>query len=351
MERPREKDLRAALAFVLDLGDAPDLDAFAQQAVVGLQSVIPADIVAYNELDLGRARTFVLVDPPDARFDNVEEVLAQHMRDNPLVVHYERERGGSPRTISDFITRRELHRRPLYAELFKGLEIEYQMVANLPTSSLLIGIVFNRSHRDFNERERELLDLVRPHLARAYEHARARALLASLEAAADEDGRGLLVLGRNGRVEHATPGARAVLEALGAPRGGDDGLPPPLDAWGDAEPVASPLVVALDDRQIRVRVLPGNRRTVLLEEERPVSAESLSSLLGLSAREGEVLALVTAGRTNAEIGLRLGISQRTVVKHLEHVFAKLGVGTRTAAAAKAFEVCGYRGPDTVFGPS
>ena len=52
---------------------------------------------------------------------------------------------------------------------------------------------------------------------------------------------------------------------------------------------------------------------------------------GLSLRETEVLTLVAAGKANQDISLALGISERTVEKHLERVYKKLGVETRTAA--------------------
>jgi DNA-binding NarL/FixJ family response regulator len=58
---------------------------------------------------------------------------------------------------------------------------------------------------------------------------------------------------------------------------------------------------------------------------------------GLSPRELEVLALVATGRTNREIAEALVISEHTVGRHLEHIFAKLGVATRTAATAFAYE--------------
>lgn len=54
---------------------------------------------------------------------------------------------------------------------------------------------------------------------------------------------------------------------------------------------------------------------------------------GLTVRERDVLRLVCAGATNREIGCELGISPRTVQTHLEHIFEKLGVRTRTAAAS------------------
>jgi DNA-binding CsgD family transcriptional regulator len=53
----------------------------------------------------------------------------------------------------------------------------------------------------------------------------------------------------------------------------------------------------------------------------------------LTSREREILDLVAEGRTNAQIAERLWLSPGTVRKHLDNVYAKLGVHTRTAAAA------------------
>ena len=58
---------------------------------------------------------------------------------------------------------------------------------------------------------------------------------------------------------------------------------------------------------------------------------------GLTARELEVLRLVAAGKTNREIASALVISERTVARHLQNIFAKLRVSSRTAAGAFAFE--------------
>ncbi|BDZ53268.1 response regulator [Agromyces marinus] len=58
----------------------------------------------------------------------------------------------------------------------------------------------------------------------------------------------------------------------------------------------------------------------------------------LTVREAEVLNLVAAGRTNREIGQALFLSEATVKSHLVHIFTKLGVGSRTAAVARAREL-------------
>jgi DNA-binding CsgD family transcriptional regulator len=63
--------------------------------------------------------------------------------------------------------------------------------------------------------------------------------------------------------------------------------------------------------------------------------ESLAQAFGLTAREAEVLYWVVKGKINRDIGDILGASPATVKKHLERVFAKLGVETRTAAAGMA----------------
>jgi DNA-binding CsgD family transcriptional regulator len=67
--------------------------------------------------------------------------------------------------------------------------------------------------------------------------------------------------------------------------------------------------------------------------------ETLRVEFGISHREGEVLALVARGKTNKQIGATLFLSANTVRKHLEHLYAKLGVTTRTHAALRAIEAC------------
>jgi DNA-binding CsgD family transcriptional regulator len=59
---------------------------------------------------------------------------------------------------------------------------------------------------------------------------------------------------------------------------------------------------------------------------------------GLSKREHEVLALISEGRTNREIGERLFISQKTVGVHVGNILSKLGVSGRVEAAAVAIRL-------------
>jgi DNA-binding CsgD family transcriptional regulator len=69
--------------------------------------------------------------------------------------------------------------------------------------------------------------------------------------------------------------------------------------------------------------------------------------LGMTRRETDVLLWIARGQSNAEIGDSLCISPRTVKKHLEHIFSKLGVKTRLAAAVRASAACSARSPGAV----
>ncbi|MBK6744734.1 MAG: response regulator [Hydrogenophilales bacterium] len=79
---------------------------------------------------------------------------------------------------------------------------------------------------------------------------------------------------------------------------------------------------------------------VLREENHAAAIEALIAGFRLTGREAEVLYWVSKGKTNKDIGDILGTSPRTVNKHLEHVFEKLGVETRTAAANLAMAKMG-----------
>ena len=77
---------------------------------------------------------------------------------------------------------------------------------------------------------------------------------------------------------------------------------------------------------------------LLLREEAPDPSLVLLSALGLTEREAEVLYWVAQGKTSPEIAIILGAALKTVKKHLQRVFEKLGVETRTAAAVQASEI-------------
>jgi DNA-binding CsgD family transcriptional regulator len=150
-----------------------------------------------------------------------------------------------------------------------------------------------------------------------------RLLASALEAlrwAAEGEPWGIVMLGGGGLVEFASPPARRLLrEFFPSPTGRR--LPPPVREWLESK-VSHPLVAERGTRAVVVR----RTDDVLFLHERHAGRE-------LTLRKQEVLSWVARGKTNAEVAERLSLAPSTVRKHLENVFAKLGVRTRTAAVA------------------
>jgi PAS domain-containing protein len=119
--------------------------------------------------------------------------------------------------LSDFVSRRQLHNSRLYELWFKPEGVEYEL--NVPIPSPLWHtktFLFDRTgRRDFTERDRLVLDRLQPHLARLWQAARTRRLLAAalagLEHAAETDSQGVILLGSDGEIEFASAPARRLL--------------------------------------------------------------------------------------------------------------------------------------------
>ncbi len=168
----------------------------------------------------------------------------------------------------------------------------------------------------------ELKARIRVHLANA------RASL-SAQSALDAAGRHLVALGADGRVVWATPQASRLIDDLGI---ADAIEAVAADGEGPLEveiPGAPPILLAPVGS-----AGPGERLYRLARSEAG-EADLLKSSFGLTAREAEVLLWIGRGKTNKDIGEILGLSPRTVNKHLEQIYAKLGVENRSSAALKA----------------
>ena len=227
--------------------------------------------------------------------------------------------------VSDFLTQRELHRTRFYEIAIRRFGIEHYLEVDIPSPpSHWKSFEFGRAEGAFSERDRLVLDLLQPHLGRLWRAARTRrelaAALTGLDHAEARESRGVILLGARDEVEYASEPARRLLREF-AP---------------DAT-----LVDWLESGSRRL----GERRLIiervgdalLLEETRPE--------VDLTAREREVLTLVARGKTNAEIARLLWLAPSTVAKHLENVYAKLNVKTRTAAVARFLGPIGLEGGD------
>ena len=185
----------------------------------------------------------------------------------------------------------------------------------------------------------EMLARIRVHLANAR-------LTQSARAALDVSGRYLLAVNAAGKIMWATPQAQKLLsDALSADGDDDVVLPDPVPHWldqarkGKAGSKAAIMTALPGNEQLRLQYmgrLGSNEFLLRLAKDSGAETPSeFSSELGLTAREGEVLSWLSKGKTNRDIAQILGLSPRTVDKHLEQIYSKLGVENRTAAAAIA----------------
>ncbi|MDH6594064.1 DNA-binding NarL/FixJ family response regulator [Variovorax sp. TBS-050B] len=176
-------------------------------------------------------------------------------------------------------------------------------------------------------------------LARLHTHARNARITRMARDAVDVAGMGVVFVDAHGRIAWRSPQAARWLQALGVPSASGllpDSLEPVL------APGAAAAITTADGTRLSVRNLGAaalGETMLLLALQRDGAAGSGPSArlaeAALTPRETEVLSWLAKGKTNRDIGEILGTSPRTVNKHLEHIFEKLGVETRAAAAALA----------------
>jgi DNA-binding CsgD family transcriptional regulator len=340
-----DRDLRALLGLIETVNSARDPHAFRASVLPAVRELVPCAHAAYNEIDHRGGGAYALIDP-EAHFEgDGEATLAELAPQNPLITHFAKTRDGRALQIADFLTEDEWRATDFYKLLLEPNGVLHQMAITLPSQpTLTIGIVLNDG-RKFAPRDRDLLDLARPHLVGAYRnaqlHAIAAAQLRALERGIEGAGAGVAVLGRDGVVHAAGALAHDLLQ-LG-PR-----LRDPVAGWVDerrsAPPAAdgTPLIVPTADGEgnVVVRFLRGASRRepdLLLVERRadPLDVRALRAL-GLTGRQADILRLVALGRPSGAIASELAISPGTVRKHLENIYRRLGVTTRGGAAAAAW---------------
>lgn len=171
-------------------------------------------------------------------------------------------------------------------------------------------------------------------LARLATHMRNAHVGRLAREAVDVAGMGVVLLDRQGRVAWQSPQARQWLQdAFGSQEAAGSVWRDWLrQATGGNEATQElPGVGTLYARYVG-RAGPGEAMLVLRAMPATATQQRLREA-ALTPREAEVLAWLAKGKTNRDIAEILGMSPRTVNKHLEHIFEKLGVETRAAAAA------------------
>jgi DNA-binding CsgD family transcriptional regulator len=147
-----------------------------------------------------------------------------------------------------------------------------------------------------------------------------RAAMVALDWEAEHQSRGVIVLAPGGGIELVSAAARRLLNEYFGPSH-EPRLPAAFADW--LETGSETMWRQRGDRRLTV---DRSGDVLLLEETRDE--------LGLTPRERQILSWIARGKTNTEIAQILWIAPTTVRRHLEHVYAKLGVHTRTAAVTR-----------------
>ncbi|GGF47269.1 DNA-binding response regulator [Azorhizobium oxalatiphilum] len=186
----------------------------------------------------------------------------------------------------------------------------------------------------------EIIARMRVHLANARQTQ-------SAQVALDAAGRFLMSASLDGRVLWSTPQATRLIGGLFTALPGEGYmLPPAVLDWltrVHAAPGTPSDSVAVADaaagRSLKLTYVGqiGQQEVLLrvMDEARGKDEEVLRKALNVTQREAEVLVWIARGKPNRDIAEILGLSPRTVNKHLEQIYAKLGVENRAAAAAMA----------------
>ncbi|HEV8388336.1 MAG TPA: response regulator transcription factor [Dongiaceae bacterium] len=189
----------------------------------------------------------------------------------------------------------------------------------------------------------ELMARMRVHLANARGSEAARSAL-------DAAGRFLLAVSGDGDVRWTTPQAAKLLQSLSDDADDSDfHLPAEVVRWlaKAAKGEVEPHVWTQGDARLEFthlgRLRSDEHLLRLAKAAAKDDAELLRQHFTLTSREAEVLLWIARGKSNKDISSVLGISPRTVNKHLEQVFQKLGVENRASAAAMTVQALHHLG--------
>ncbi|MCA9179132.1 MAG: helix-turn-helix transcriptional regulator [Planctomycetales bacterium] len=282
-----------------------------------------------------------------------EQVIGSH----PLAPYGEVSLVTPSKRVSDVLGNARFRETAFYREYFRHFGVKYQMVIPLEiTPTFHSGVTLDHGASDFTKRDLELANLIRPHVHHAFklaiEHDRLRVVLERQAALLEERGVGQLDVSFDGSILRETNAARLAL-ILGFPHRqvARERLPAEIHEW-----LRSRVNVGFSarpaDRDLTFRragvdgVLSVNVLSLQYEVQRASLLISYAERFdpikrlhrdGLTRREAEVLYCLTLGNTDKQIATALGIKAATARTHVERIRRKLGVPTRTGAAAIAVD--------------
>lgn len=359
MERIKSRDVEVVLKFLQDIYAVRSYEVFCQHLVDAVPRLIPScsTIFLPQSLFLGRRNTaeyirhdFFMNSMISHSVDYWKSFFDRAFSEHPVVRVFSRTTEKRAMKISDVMTNRQWKKTAYYNDGLRPLGYLDQVGISLaaPTQLAICGTLSLQSDGNYTERDKTLLDILRPHLRQAFLNSLAVSKLerdiSSMTEAIELMDRGVVVLKENGQIGLLTPQAHAwVREYFGASKLGH--LPEALERWVRSERLKSqgesavahvrePLRVEREGKRLAVRwVKERSSEMLLMEEKRSgMTVEEIQPRFGLTRREAEVMYWVAEGKSNMAVATILSMSPKTVEKHLERIFLKLGVENRTGAA-------------------
>lgn len=254
--------------------------------------------------------------------------------------------------VSDYMPAGKFKRTPIYNEFYRTVGTDTQMIAGLPVNSdLMISVSLCRLQKDYSDRDCGIFNMLTPHLVASFRNAqfanRLRAETEQIRIAFEATRYGVIVL--DPHLRPTVESAIAIQMLAKYFDGTGNALPDEIIAYvrhqlegingGEYFLPPAPLKVERAGGRVEVRLHfnSATKSCVLLLQDFAVPLPSIKNSGSITARENEVLHWIRQGKTDSDIAGLLKISVRTVHKHVENIFNKLGVETRTAAASFAFD--------------
>lgn len=352
MERLSSRDLRALSKFLRDLYQLRTHDEFTTHLVKSLPTITDGEFTSYNEFLVGSSRVIYKSDQlpycPDPLY--FARVLEKNLHEHPIVTNFLQTNDKFAYTFSDFLSARRFRKTSLFNEFYRPLKMSFLLCMGLRADRRMLSISRHRNDKEFSDSSKVVFNAIHPHIQQALRNSLAvtqmRSELDTLYKTVDHGNQAVIYVTGEGRIRFSTSYAQRLLRDYGLRSGSKPHtLPTELENWrrhhrtsvamSDDVPLAvPPLIIEGELGELRIRLIPQEGNHLLLLEQRQRSPSSaLLKCFGLTKREVEILDWVVRGKTNPEIGLILGVSRRTVHKHLEHIYLKLGVENRMAAMA------------------
>ena len=352
--RLSNQDLDACSRCMLELHEGSPAGEFPQRVLSLLSGVVPVEYASYNEFNPRQKQFDVRCFPERPEVQRLVPELAATIPTHPLFDHF-RKGEPLPKKVSDLASGRQFRETAVYHEYYRHLGVENQMVFSLKgTGKTVVGLALNRKAQDFTERDRSVLAFLSPHVTQAFHQNRIAAETAvnleAIGAGLGEINRALILAEPDGRICWWSQSAQAWLaelfpaECAGSPRLPDclrrrlgEFARPGKDAGRSH--LQFQFAASSGDRLVVYCGRAGADLFLLaMTRERARIEKATASALGLTPREAEILFWISEAKANPEMAAILGISPRTVHKHVEHLFAKLGVASRFEAQRLGWEL-------------